>query len=145
MELGGQNICPTTFAPHVWHLRGRLRVNLHHLPIYPIIQTGPWCSRCKKNAVLKNSTSAENIQTKTGERCNANIMHLLLLLRAHTHFFQRQILKSLVRSTHALAACMHAWFDPLTGNNKKKIKRHIASVLVRSICAWIQVEEFRRA
>jgi hypothetical protein len=23
MELGGQNICPTTFAPHVWHLRGK--------------------------------------------------------------------------------------------------------------------------
>jgi hypothetical protein len=35
MELGGQNICPTTFAPHVWHLRGKLGVNLPHLPHLP--------------------------------------------------------------------------------------------------------------
>jgi hypothetical protein len=41
MELGGQNICPTTFAPHVWHLRGKLGVNLPHYLIYPTIQTGP--------------------------------------------------------------------------------------------------------
>jgi hypothetical protein len=39
MELGGQNICPTTFAPHVWHLRGKLGANLphlSHLPYHPI-------------------------------------------------------------------------------------------------------------
>jgi hypothetical protein len=53
MELGGQNICPTTFAPHVWHFRGKLGVTLPHLPhlphhpnrpiylIYLTIQTGP--------------------------------------------------------------------------------------------------------
>jgi hypothetical protein len=34
----GQNICPTTFIPHVWHLRGKLGVNLPHLPHH---QTGP--------------------------------------------------------------------------------------------------------
>jgi hypothetical protein len=32
MQLGRQNICPTTFVPHVWHLRGKLGVNLPHLP-----------------------------------------------------------------------------------------------------------------
>jgi hypothetical protein len=35
MELGGQNICPTTFAPHVWHLRGKLELNLPYLPHLP--------------------------------------------------------------------------------------------------------------
>jgi hypothetical protein len=35
MELRGQNIYPTTFAPHVWHLRGKLGVNLPHLPYLP--------------------------------------------------------------------------------------------------------------
>jgi hypothetical protein len=30
--IRGQNICPTTFAPHVWHLRGKLGVNLPYLP-----------------------------------------------------------------------------------------------------------------
>jgi hypothetical protein len=35
MELRGQNIYPTTFAPHVWHLRGKLGVNLPHLPHHP--------------------------------------------------------------------------------------------------------------
>jgi hypothetical protein len=35
MELVGQNICPTTFTPHVWHLRGKLGVNLPHLPHHP--------------------------------------------------------------------------------------------------------------
>jgi hypothetical protein len=35
MELGGQNICSTTFAPHVWHLRGKLGANLPHLPHLP--------------------------------------------------------------------------------------------------------------
>jgi hypothetical protein len=35
MELGGQNIYPTTFAPYVWHLRGKLGVNLPHLPYLP--------------------------------------------------------------------------------------------------------------
>jgi hypothetical protein len=35
MELGGQNICSTTFAPHVWHLRDKLGVNLPHLPHLP--------------------------------------------------------------------------------------------------------------
>jgi hypothetical protein len=29
--IRGQNICPTTFAPHVWHLRGKLGINLPHL------------------------------------------------------------------------------------------------------------------
>jgi hypothetical protein len=33
--IRGQNICPTTFAPHVWHLRGKLGVNLPHLPHLP--------------------------------------------------------------------------------------------------------------
>jgi hypothetical protein len=33
--IRGQNICPTTFAPHVWHLRGKLGVNLPHLPYLP--------------------------------------------------------------------------------------------------------------
>jgi hypothetical protein len=41
MELEGQNICPTTFATRVWHLRGKLGVNLPIYPIYPTIQTGP--------------------------------------------------------------------------------------------------------
>jgi hypothetical protein len=35
MELEGQNICPTTFAPHVWHLKGKLGANLPHLPHHP--------------------------------------------------------------------------------------------------------------
>jgi hypothetical protein len=30
-----QNIYPTTFAPHVWHLGGKFEVNLPHLPHHP--------------------------------------------------------------------------------------------------------------
>jgi hypothetical protein len=40
--IRGQNIRPTIFAPHVWHLRGKLGVNLPIHPIYLTIQTGPW-------------------------------------------------------------------------------------------------------
>jgi hypothetical protein len=33
---------PTTFTPHVWHLRGKLGVNLTHLPPFtPSSKTGP--------------------------------------------------------------------------------------------------------
>jgi hypothetical protein len=33
--IRGQNIYPTTFAPHVWYLRGKIRVNLLYLPLQP--------------------------------------------------------------------------------------------------------------
>jgi hypothetical protein len=52
MELGGQNICSTTFAPHVWHLKGKLGVNLPHLlhhpnrALYRVRPTPTWQRPC---------------------------------------------------------------------------------------------------
>jgi hypothetical protein len=37
-RIRGQNICPTTFTPHIWHIKGKLGVNLpylHHLLHHP--------------------------------------------------------------------------------------------------------------
>jgi hypothetical protein len=49
MELGGQNIYPTTFAPHVWHFKGKLGVNLPHLPHHP---NRPLISHCLSSAAV---------------------------------------------------------------------------------------------
>jgi hypothetical protein len=34
-RIRGQNICPTSFASHVWHRRGNIRLNLSYLPLHP--------------------------------------------------------------------------------------------------------------
>jgi hypothetical protein len=64
------------------------------------------CSRWKKNAVLKNSTSAENIQTKTGERCNANNAFTFTFARTHTFLPETEFEK--FGPFNARPSCMHA-------------------------------------
>jgi hypothetical protein len=62
MELGGQNICPTTFALHVWHLRGKLGVNLPHLPYLPHHPNRPIATPCHLELlVFFRSTEGERI------------------------------------------------------------------------------------
>jgi hypothetical protein len=41
-----QNIYPTTFASHVWHLRGKFEVNLPHLPYLPLHPNTPCIGHC---------------------------------------------------------------------------------------------------
>jgi hypothetical protein len=63
MELGGQNICPTTFAPHVWHIRGKFGINLPLLPYLPHHPNRPKVPQIQiddgrtKVSVLNQSTS----------------------------------------------------------------------------------------
>jgi hypothetical protein len=66
MELGGQNICSTTFAPHVWHLMGKLGVNLPHLPYLP-----PPSKQAQEPLILLSKINA-TISNDEMNQCTAN-------------------------------------------------------------------------
>jgi hypothetical protein len=90
MELGGQNICSTTFAPHVWHLMGKLGVNLPHLPHLPHHPNRPLlCPACPASVSLSLARPAAWCIAVWLVTCTHRHRELLFGLFSSAHFLKQ--------------------------------------------------------